>query len=101
AHLPGRLEPVVVDVDDLRIFRHHLGQLQRDLAHLRYLWTTDAVLDRPADRRAEFKRGDAADQVGKIIGQHFFELDPYAPARGDVLGDDHGLAEEVIRKLHV
>ena len=35
AHLPGGLEPVIVDVHDLRIFCHHLGQLQGDLAHLR------------------------------------------------------------------
>ena len=78
-----------------------LGELEGDLAHLRQIGTADAVLHRPADRRSELQRIDAADHARKLIGQDLFELDPEPFARRDVLGHDHGLGEEVVGQLHV
>src|SRR4029078_1054598 len=78
-----------------------LRQPQRAVAHLRNLRAADAVLDRPSDRRTQLQCGDTAGEAGELIGQHLFELLLQAVARGHVLGDDHGLAEEIVRKLHV
>ena len=101
ADLPGRLDPVEIDVRDLRICGDDLRQLQRDVAHLRNLRATDAVLDRPSDRRAQLQRRDTADEAGELIGQQPLELRLQAVACGHVLGDDDSLAEEVVWKLHV
>ena len=88
-------------VDGLRIGRDDLGELERDLAHLRDVGAADAILHRPADRRPELERRDAADDARKIVGQNLLELLPQPLARGDILGDDHRLREEVVRQLDV
>ena len=88
-------------VRDLWICCDDLGQLQGNVAHLRDIRAADAILHRPSDRRAKLQRGDAADQAGELVGQNLFELLPQTLARGDVLGDDHSLAEEAVRKLDV
>ena len=69
AHLPGRLDPVEIDVHGLRIVGDDLGELEGDLAHLRRVRTADAILHRPSDRRSELQRVDAADDARKIVGQ--------------------------------
>ena len=62
----------------------------------------DAVLHRPADRRPELERGRRARRRSGTRwpeASSSFVLQPLA--RRDVLGDDHRLAEEVVRQLHV
>ena len=73
-HLPGRFEPVEIDVYDLRVRCDDLGQLQGGVSHLADLRTADAILHRPSDRWAEFQRGHAAGQAGEFIGQNLLEL---------------------------
>ena len=62
----------------------------------------DAILHRPADRRAELERRDARrPTLGNCSASTFssFALQPLA--RRHVLGDDDRLGEEVVGQLHV
>src|SRR4029079_3132245 len=58
------------------------------------------VLDWPAHRRTQLQCRDAACDTWELIGEHVFELLLQAVACGHVLGDDDGLAEEIVRQLH-
>ena len=78
-----------------------LGELQRDAAHLVLVRARHPVLQRPADRRPELERRDAADDVGELLGQQLLELHLQPFARLDVLGDDHELGEERVGELDV
>src|SRR5262249_43445387 len=76
-----------------------LGKLEGNLAHLRHVRASDAILHRPSDRRPELERGDTTDQAWKIVSQNLGQPDSKSLARRDVLGDDHRLGEEVVRQL--
>ena len=101
AHLAGRLVPVEIDAPRVGAGRHHLGELERDLAHLVHVRAADAILHRPADRRPELERRDPRDRARKVLGQHLLQLGLQPLARVDILGDDHRLGEELVRQLDV
>ena len=75
--------------------------LKAMVADLIGLGPTHAVLQRPAHRRAELQRIDAADDVGEVARQRLFQLGLHALALLQSLCDDHGLGEEVVGQLHV
>ena len=80
---------------------HDLGEPQGDLAHLPGVRAAHPVLQRPADRRPEFERRNTADHVRELLVEHLAEPLLQPLARGDVLRDQHDLAEERIGQLHV
>ena len=54
--LPGRLHPVEMNVTRPRVGAKHVGELERDPANLVLVRARDPILQRPADRRAQFER---------------------------------------------
>ena len=95
------LDPIEVDLLGLRVRGDDLGQLHGDGADLADVRAGDAVLQRPADGRSEFQGVDPPDQVRELVGQHRFQLHLKPFPGGHVLCDDHGLAEEIVRKLDI
>ena len=63
--------------------------------------SADAILHRPADRRPELERVDAGDEAGNSFARSASSFFCRRSRAGDVLGDDHDLAEEVVGKLRV
>ena len=74
ADLPRRLHPVEVHVPRPRVGGEHLGELERDPAHLVLVRARDPVLQRPADRRAQLERRHARDDVGELLGERLLQL---------------------------
>src|SRR5262249_61941366 len=60
---------------------------------------TDPVLHRPSNRRPKFQRTDTAHRAWEFLLKNMFELAAEPLARGDVLCDDHELAEEIVGQL--
>ena len=62
---------------------------------------TDAILQRPADRRPELERIQPGNNSGKLFGEEHFEPGANALARFETFRDDDGLRKEVVCQLHV
>ena len=72
------------------------------VAHLGEVRAADAILHGPADRRPELEGIDARRRrSGTRLASIAFELRLQPLPGRDVLGDDHRLAEEVVRELRV
>ena len=61
----ARLDPIEVDAPGAIIGGDDLRQPKGDVAHLVHIRPADAVLHRPAHRRTELQRNDAAHGAGK------------------------------------
>ena len=99
ANLPARLDPIKIDLPAAGIRGNDLGQSESDIAHLVHVRTADAILHRPAHRRPELQRNGSGHRAREIVPQHALELHAQPLAGGDVLGDDHELAEEIVGEL--
>ena len=101
ADLPRGLHPIVIDVARARLGPDHGREIEGDPADLVFVRPGHAILQRPADRGTQLERGDARDDIGKLLGEGLLELRLQPLARVNVLSDDHELREERIGELDV
>ena len=72
-----------------------------DLAHLGDVGPADAILHGQPTGGPSSSGETRETDAWEFLGQDLFQLHVQALARRDVLCDDHRLAEEVVRQLHV
>jgi hypothetical protein len=99
--LPRWFHPIVVDMSHTRVGADHIGEVQRDLAHLVLVGSRHTILQRPAHRRTKLERRNSRDDFRKFLGQHLLQLVMQAFARIKILGDDDELGEKWIGELHI
>src|SRR3954465_1998967 len=93
-----RLDPVVVHLFDEGVRRQDLGHLEGDLAHLSGVRPAYPILQRPTNRRSQFKGVDPSDDARELGRKRLLQPGLDALALVQALGHDHGLREEVVRK---
>ena len=96
-----RLDPVVVHLFDEGVRRQDLGHLEGDLAHLSGVRPAYPILQRPANRRSQFQGVDPPDDARELGRKRLLQPGLDALALFQALRHDHGLGEEVVRKLQV
>ena len=67
AHLTGRFDPIEVHVLCAVARGHDLREFQGNLADLGEVWTANAILHRPSDRRAKLERIDTRHDGGESL----------------------------------
>jgi hypothetical protein len=95
------LHPVKIDEPQICVLPHRLAKLERNLAHLRGVGPTDAILHGPTDRRPKLERRHPRNRARQLLGQRLLELGVQPIARRNILGDHHDLREEIIGELDV
>ena len=96
-----RLDPVKADFFRAWVTGYDGREFVGDFANPHWLGTTHAVLQRPANRRPQFKRRQAADDSREFLDQKGFEAASEPLACFEALGDNDRLGKEIIRELYI
>src|SRR5215472_11734951 len=82
----------------MRIGTDDISHLERQPPYDLRVLAAHAISDRPAHRRAQLKRRDTADYVGKLLAQSRRQSRPYLLTCANVLGHDHRMSDELVRQ---
>ena len=96
-----RLVPIEIDQLRIRILPDRLRDAERGLAGPLYGWAADAILQGPADRRAQLQRVDPGVEIGELGVERLLQARPDDFAFLDALGDDDRLGKIIVGELHV